>query len=279
MAAFIIGSISDTLSAGGVALFDLSLALAMGWYVATMYRSLAGGGGAVVESIVYRLLVFTSLAALVGGWPLLKNAIYLDVNNFAANVSHSYVAAPGDFSPSGILQTNRALGDVIWHQGNGGPILLQLAMFPFKLAADAGVEIGNLILAIDLMFVNISFDFVLAIVGLMLGFVVSPWLNSYAMQAFGLVIGTSVWVITVGIFVAIGQALEMMLVNLGADGTFSAMDFAIIGIMSLLFPTICVFVPAWLASKISGGSPITQAGHLMSQGVQTIRTSATHFRK
>lgn len=273
----IFAALLNVTAAGGVALFDASVIAALIVYIWLMIKALNSGGGAILETVAYRLFILFALTALVTSWPALGTAIRNDINGFAAHVSQTNALAPGDFTPSGIIATNQALTDAIYTSGQGGPFALLSIMGLWKVISIAFIQIGSLALALDLFLANISLDIVFASCAMLIGLVVSPWLSSFAMQYVGLIVGTAVYIILVGVFVAVGQAIATICVGtvhgLAPGTSLSGSDMLEIGVLSLGFAFLAWVVPAAVASRIAGGAPILQALNMLSaarQGKATI---------
>lgn len=271
------GALLSVTSAAGTALFDISVIAALVFYIWSVLKALSSGGGAVMETVAFRLFVLFGLSAVVTSWPAFAKGIRDDIVGFAAHVSQTDALVPGNFTPSGIIQTNQALTDAIYASGHGGPFALLNIMTLYKVVSITFIQIGSGGLALDLFLANISLDVVFAGCAMLIGLIVSPWLNSFAMQYIGLIIGTAVFVILVGVFVAVGQAIAT--VNFGivhglpAGTALSGTDMLQMGVISVGFAVLAWIVPGMIASRIAGGSPIVQVANLLNtarQGKATI---------
>ena len=219
-----------------------------------------------------RLFVLFGLSALVNWWAVFATGIRDDILAFAGTVANSNPLVAGNFTPDGILATNQRLTAAVYASGAGHSFALFNVMAMWKMTSIIFIELGSVVLALDLFLANISLDIVMAGCAMLIGLLVSPWLNSFAMQYVGLIVGTATYVILVGVFVAIGQVLAIL-----AETTIDALprgalipgpNMLEIGILSVAFSVLAWVVPAWVASRIAGGTPILQMSSLMSAARQ-----------
>ncbi len=262
------GAIMGVTSAGAIALFDASVLAALGFYVWYLIKSLHNGGGALFESAAYRLFILFALSAVVNGWSVFATAIRNDILAFAARVSNIDPLVVGQFTPSGIIATNQRLTDAVYASGGGHSFQLFSVMALWKMAAIIFIQAGSAALALDLFWANISLAIVMAGCAVLIGLLVSPWLNSFAMQYVGLIVGTGVYVILIGVFVGIGQTLALLSVQeinrMPKGALIPGPHMLELGIISCGFAALAWVVPAWVASRITGGTPILQMGSLLS---------------
>jgi hypothetical protein len=243
----LLAQIMTVTSQGGVALFDICVIAALVFYLWAIIRSLSSGGGAVLETVAFRLLVLFALSAVVNGWPALE---------------------------TGIIATNYALEKIIYAQGDGGPLSLLNAMTLWKALSIFFIEMGSLVLAFDLLFANISLDVVFAGCAFLIGLIVSPWLSSFAMQYVGLIVGTLVFIILVGVFVGVGQSITLANIAIANKGALDGPAMLQMGAISIAFAVLSWIVPGLIASRIAGGAPILSAIGLFNAA----RQGAASFR-
>jgi hypothetical protein len=270
----LLAQIMTVTSQGGVALFDICVIAALVFYLWAIIRSLSSGGGAVLETVAFRLLVLFALSAVVNGWPALETGLRDDILNFASRISNVGAVVPGKFTPSGIIATNYALEKIIYAQGDGGPLSLLNAMTLWKALSIFFIEMGSLVLAFDLLFANISLDVVFAGCAFLIGLIVSPWLSSFAMQYVGLIVGTLVFIILVGVFVGVGQSITLANIAIANKGALDGPAMLQMGAISIAFAVLSWIVPGLIASRIAGGAPILSAIGLFNAA----RQGAASFR-
>ncbi len=126
-----------------------------------------------METVAFRLFVLFGLSA-VTSWPAFAKGIGDDIVGFVAYVSQTDPLVPGNFTPSGIIQTNQALTDAIYASGHGGPFALLNIMTLYKVVSITFIQIGSGGLALDLFLANISLDVVFAGCAMLIGLIVSP---------------------------------------------------------------------------------------------------------
>ena len=278
----VFAGILNTTSQGAIALFDASVIAATVFYVWSLVTALRNGGGSsLFETAAFRLLILFGLAAMVNGWPVLANAIRNDILAFAAHVSNTSNVSAAAFTPDGIIDTSNKLIAVVYHAGAGHSFLTQLTLSIWKLASIIFLFLGGIGLALALWFANVSLDIVFAGCAVLMGFVISPWLHSYAMQYVGLIVGTAVYIILVGIFVGLAQTLALLTLgflnsvpqNATPGAVLSGPAMLELSILIQLFALLAWVVPGWVASRIAGGAPIVQVGNVMAAAQKGFATS------
>ena len=264
--------ILNVTSIGGIALFDISVLAALTFYVLYLIKALQSGGGAILETAALRLFILLGLTALVDGWAAFATAIRDDILSFASRVANVDPLVPGEFTPTGIIMTNQKLTDAVYNSGAGHSFQLFSVMAAWKMVAIIFIQIGSAALALDLFFANISLDIIMAGCAVLIGLIVSPWLNSFAMQYVGLIVGTGVYILLVGVFVGLGETLALLSVQtidkMPRGALIPGTSMLEIGVLSVGFAILAWIVPAAVASRIAGGAPILQAVNILSAARQ-----------
>jgi hypothetical protein len=259
--------------AGALALFVASVLVSLVFYIIAIARAVfIGGGSSVLAEAMMRILVLLGLSALVLAWPVFAQDVEADINAFAAAMAGVSPGGGPDFTPDGIMTTHNHMITLVMAAGQGHGFLTNVEMMLWKLISVACLWISGVGLALALFFANVSLDIVLAGCAVLIGFVINPWLRDYAMQYVGVIIGTGVFIIMVGILVGVSQILGNLEIgvltgvpNNAAPGQVLAGPAMIeMAVLDMLFMVLSWTVPKWCAEKISGGPPIIQIGSLLS---------------
>jgi hypothetical protein len=281
--ALFLGILNAT-SAGAMALFDASVVAAMVFYVWSIVRALiVGGGASLLETAAFRMLIMLALTALVTYWPQMVVAVEADILTFAAHIA---AIQPGNagLTPDGIITAHNDIINAVNKAGTGHAFVTQVVMNLWKLVSILALIIGGIGLSLALWFANISLDIVMAGCAVLIGFVVSPWLQSYAMQYIGIIVGTAVFIILVAIFVGLDHTLGLLELGVlnavptgaGPGQVLSGPTMLEMGVLDILFMVLAWVVPTWVAEKIAGGPPIIQVGNLLAaaqKGYATVRSA------
>lgn len=262
----VFGGFAAIMHQAALELFFVSIVVGLGFILFAISRALTQGGGAVFETIAFRIFILAGLTAFVEGFPAFGQAIKTDITAFAAHLAGTNPYASGDFTPAGILATNNALEVKLYQSGQGSPFDLISLMNTWKAISIAFVQIGGAILAVDLLLANVSMDIIFGVCAFLVGLIANPWLSSFTTDFFKLIVSTGVFVVLIGAFVAVGQAvvgLEIGVLPGGTAPTVAGPDMIGIGVTSLLFAILASVIPAWVASKI-GGNPLLQLGSVLS---------------
>jgi hypothetical protein len=256
-------------SAAAMALFDASMLMALTFYIIYVINALFSGGGAeVLGEALIRILILLGLTALVVYWPAFVMAVSHDINAFGAQMAG--VEPSGELTPDAIIATHNTLIADVMKAGSGHGFVLQLQMKLWKAVTVLCLFCSGTGLAFSLWFANISDDLIMAVCAVLMGFVINPWLRSYAMTYIGIITGTAIFIFMVGILVGTSQILgeiEIVLLNGAANGpgpgqVLGGPTMLEIGFIDLLFAILAWTVPIWISERIAGGPPIIQVAEL-----------------
>jgi hypothetical protein len=263
----VFGGFAAIMTSGALALFYVGIVVSMCFILFAIGRALHQGGGAVFETIGFRVLIVTALTAFVVGFQAFGAIVRSDVTKYAARLAGTNPYVTGDFTPAGILASNDALIQALYASGNFLPLPTLAFMHMDKFFAIIFVQIGSGILALDLFLANLSMDIIFGVCAFLIGLIMNPWLASFTSDLFKLIISTAVFVISIGAFVSVGQALaglELGYINgLGPKTALAGPDFSAVGTACFLYAIIATIVPFYLASRI-GGNPLLQLGGILA---------------
>jgi hypothetical protein len=262
----IFGALTGIMQNGAQSLAYIGILCALPFMLFEIISAMNNGGGAnLIKSIGFRLFVLTGVLALITYWTPLAQAVSADFDAYAARVAGMDPYIVGDFTPNGIITGNDHLTDAIYASGHSLPFLSNVQMTFFKIITIACIQFGSGLLALDLLFANISMFVVLGSVTFLIGTLTSPWLSSFAMEVVKIVGGVLVLKVVVGVFVAIGGFMATIIMNdLDVPGQIiSGVDMLGIGVASLVFAIMATVVPVALAARVSGGVPIFQLGNVV----------------
>jgi hypothetical protein len=262
----VFGALTDIMQNGAESLAYIGVLCTLPFILFEIISAMNNGGGAnVIKSIGFRLFVLTGVLALITYWTPLAQAVSTDFDAYAAKVAGINPYIVGDFTPSGIITGNNHLTDAIYASGQHLPFLANAQMTFFKVIAIACIQFGSGILALDLLFANISMYVVLGSVTFLIGTLISPWLSSFGMEVVKIIGGVLVLKVLVGVFVAIGGFMATMVLHyLTVPGqVISGVDMLGVGVASLVFAIMATGVPIMLAARVSGGVPIFQLGNVI----------------
>jgi hypothetical protein len=273
------GATTVIMESGAQSLFAIGIYCALFFIFIKIYAAMQSGGGAgVVQAIGFQIFIIAGLAALVLYFVPFIHGVNDDFNAYAARMAglNPYIGA--DFTPNGILTANDKVTAAIYAQGGGGPWWLHLQMTGYKIVAEALVQFGSGVMAIDLLFADLSFYAVVGTVGFLIGLIINPWLNTFAMEVIKMLAGALVFKIGVGTFVGIGGLIAtwtLNYINALHPGVFmSGADMIYVGMVTALFATMAVLIPGAIAWRISGGVPLFQLGNVIGavrSGAATVR--------
>jgi hypothetical protein len=262
----VFGALTGIMQNGAESLAYIGVLCALPFILFEIISAMNNGGGAnVIKSIGFRLFVLTGVLALITYWTPLAQAVSADFDVYAAKVAGINPYIVGDFTPNGIITGNDHLTDAIYANGQHLPFLANAQMTFFKIIAIACIQFGSGILAIDLLFANISMYVVLGSVTFLIGTLISPWLSSFGMEVVKIIGGVLVLKVLVGAFVGVGGLVATTIFNyLNVPGQImSGVDMLTVGVGSLLFAIMATVVPIALAARVSGGVPIFQLGNVV----------------
>jgi hypothetical protein len=262
----VFGALTGIMQNGAQSLAYIGILCALPFILFEIISAINNGGGAnLIKSIGFRLFVLTGVLALITYWTPLAQAVSADFDAYAAQVAGMNPYIVGDFTPNGIIIGNDHLTDAIYASGQHLPFLANAQMTFFKIIAISCIQFGSGILALDLLFANISMYVVLGSVTFLIGTLISPWLSSFAMEVVKIIGGVLVLKVVVGVFVAIGGFMATIILNyINVPGRIiSGVDMLGVGVASLVFAIMATVVPIVLAARVSGGVPIFQLGNVV----------------
>lgn len=259
----VFGAMFDIMESGAQSLFLLGIYCSLFFILMKIFGAMQSGGGAsMIQAIGLQIFIVAGLAALVIYFIPFMNGVNDDFNAYAARLAGVNPYIGGDFSPDGILTANDKVTSAIYAQGGPGPWWLHLQMTGYKIVAEALVQFGSGVLALDLLFADISFYVVVGTVGFLIGMIISPWFSNFAMDVIKLLAGALVFKVAVGVFVGIGGLIATL--TLGYIGKLhpgqymSGPDMIYVGMVTAGFALMAVLIPGAIAMRISGGVPIFQ---------------------
>jgi hypothetical protein len=275
----VFGAMFAIMESGAQSLFVIGIYCSLFFILMKVFGAMQSGGGAgTILAIGFQIFIVAGLAALVIAFIPFMNAVNQDFNAYAARAAGVNGYIGGDFSPNGILTENDMVTSAIYAQGGAGPWWLHLQMTVYKVVAEALVQFGSGILAIDLLFADISFYAVVGTVGFLIGMIMNPWLNTFAMEVVKLLAGALVFKVAVGVFVGIGglvATFTLNYINALHPGVFmSGPDMIYVGMVTAIFALLAVIIPGALAWRICGGVPIFQIGNVIG----AVRSGAASVR-
>jgi len=262
----IFGALTGIMQNGAQSLAYIGILCALPFMLFEIISAMNNGGGAnLIKSIGFRLFVLTGVLALITYWTPLAQAVSADFDAYASRVAGMNPYIVGDFTPNGIITGNDHLTDAIYASGHSLPFLANVQMTFFKIITIACIQFGSGLLALDLLFANISMFVVLGSVTFLIGTLTSPWLSSFGMEVVKIIGGVLVLKVVVGVFVAIGGFMATIILNdLDVPGLIiSGVDMLGVGVASLIFAIMATVVPIALAARVSGGVPIFQLGNVI----------------
>jgi hypothetical protein len=262
----VFGGFAAIMTSGALALFFVGIVVSMGFILFAIGRALQQGGGAVFETIGFRVLIVTALTAFVVGFQAFGVIVRTDVQNYAARLAGTNPYVGGDFTPAGVLASNDTLIQAIYASGNALPLPTVAFMHLDKVFSIICIQIGSAILALDLFLANFSMDIVFGVCAFLVGLIMNPWLASFTSDLFKLIFSTAIFIISIGAFVSVGQALaglELSYVDGLGITPVSSPDLSAVGLACFLYAILATVVPLWLSSRI-GGNPIMHLGAVIS---------------
>jgi hypothetical protein len=262
----VFGAFTDIMQSGAESLAYIGVLCTLPFILFEIIGAMNNGGGAnVIKSIGFRLFVLTGVLALITYWTPLAQAVSADFDAYAAQVAGINPYITGDFTPNGIIKGNDHLTNAIYANGQHLPFLANVQMTFFKIIAIACIQFGSGILALDLLFANISMFVVLGSVTFLIGTLISPWLSSFGMEVVKIIGGVLVLKVLVGAFVGVGGLVATKIFTyLSVPGQImSGVDMLTVGVGSLVFAIMATVVPIALAARVSGGIPIFQLGNVI----------------
>jgi hypothetical protein len=263
----VFGGFAGIMQSGALSLFYVSVIVSIGFILFAIGRAMMQGGGAVFETIAFRIFIIVALTLFVTGFQAFGPVIRADISNYAARLAGTNPYAGGeDFTPAGILQTNDKLADGVTASGKTLSAKILNAINPMKWATIIGVQIGSALLAFDLLLANVAMDVVFGCCAFLVGLILNPWLSSFTTDFFRLIVSTGVFTIMIGAFAAIGQSLagiELGTVTAINGAAIPQNDMATMAVTSLVYAVIATIVPFAVAGRIGGG-PIANLGAVLS---------------
>jgi hypothetical protein len=273
------GAMFGIMESGAQSLFLIGIYSSLFFILLKVFGAMQSGGGAsMIQAIGLQIFIVAGLAALVIYFIPFINGVNNDFNAYAARLAGLNPYIGGDFTPDGILTSNDRVTDAISAQGAGAPFLANLAMQLYKIFAEALVQFGSGIMALDLLFADISFYVVVGTVAFLIGMIISPWFSNFAMEVVKMLAGALVFKIAVGAFVGIAGLVATFALNyingLHPGQLMSGPDMLYVGMVTFVFAVMAVLVPGAIAWRIAGGVPIFQLGNLIG----AVRSGAATMR-
>ena len=262
----VFGVLTGIMQNGAESLAYIGILCALPFMLFEIISAMNNGGGAnLIKSIGFRLFVLTGVLALITYWTPLAQAVSADFDAYAARVAGMDPYIVGDFTPNGIITGNDHLTDAIYANGYMLPFIVNAQMTFFKIITIACIQFGSGLLALDLLFANISMYVVIGSVTFLIGTLTSPWLSSFGMEVVKIIGGVLVLKVVVGVFVAIGGFMSTIILHfIDVPGQIlSGVDMLGVAGASLIFGIMATVVPVVLAARVSGGVPIFQLGNVV----------------
>jgi hypothetical protein len=256
---------------GALSLFYISVMCAMALWLFEILRAMANGGGASLLAVVgWRILVITAVVAFVQAWPAFANGVGDDIHAFAERVAGANTLRdPVDFTPDGVIATNFTLAAMVYKNGWGNSFELLSVMGIWKLLSIFLIQVAGIVLGAELLLANISLAMVIGGASFLVGLCLNPWLSFFADAIFRLIGACAVFIILIGVFIACGQSMAAISLAsisgaITAGHTVSGPDMLLAPLSSLVFAVLAAFVPAAIASRVAGGSPIATVGMIFA---------------
>jgi hypothetical protein len=275
----VFGAMFAIMESGAQSLFVIGIYCSLFFILMKIFGAMQSGGGAgTIQAIGFQIFIVAGLAALVIAFIPFMNAVNQDFTAYATRLAGVNPYLGADFTPDGILTANDKVTAAIYAQGGAGPWWLHLQMTGYKIVAEALVQFGSGVLALDLLFADISFYVVVGTVGFLIGMIMNPWLNIFAMEVIKMLAGALVFKVAVGVFVGIGGLIATLTLGyiekLHPGQFMSGPDMIYVGMVTAIFALLAVLIPGALAWRICGGVPIFQIGNVIGavrSGAATVR--------
>jgi hypothetical protein len=255
---------------GALSLFFISVMCAITFWLFEIFRAMNNGGGAsIITTVAWRIFVIAGVVAFVDAWPVFATGVADDIHAFAQRVANANTLATLDFTPDGVVAVSFQLAAMMYKNGWANPFQVLTVMGIWKLVSIFLIQVSGIVLGAELLLANISLAMVLGGASFLIGFCLNPWLSFFADAIFRLIGACAVFIILIGVFVAAGQSMAAISLAsiagvIAIGNTVSGPDMLLAPLSSLVFAVLAAFVPAAIAGRVAGGSPIATVGMIFS---------------